>query len=55
MKAKKLNRLRRMNKITAIEFLFDYKDEILKGNIVYVFPARRAGLGFATFFPARLA
>ena len=50
MKAKKLNRLRRMNKITAIEFLFDYKDEILKGNIVYVFPARRAGLGFATFF-----
>jgi hypothetical protein len=23
---------------------------ILKGNIVHVFPARRAGLGFATFF-----
>jgi hypothetical protein len=50
MKAKKFNRLRRMNKITAIKFLIDYKDEILEGNMVHVFPARRAGLGFATFF-----
>jgi hypothetical protein len=29
--------------------LFDYKDEIPKGNIVDIFPAYRAGLGFATF------
>jgi hypothetical protein len=38
------------DKITAVKLLFNYKDEILKGNIVHVFPARRAGLGFATFF-----
>ena len=50
MKAKKFNRLRRINKITTVKFLFDYKDEILKGNNVLVFFARRAGLGFASFF-----
>jgi hypothetical protein len=49
MKAKKFNRLRRMNKITAVKLLFDYKDEIPKGNIVDIFPAYRAGLCFATF------
>ena len=50
MKAKKFNRLRRIKKITTVKFLFDYKDEILKGNNVLVFFARRAGLGFASFF-----
>ena len=36
--------------MTNVKFLFDYKDEILKGNNVNVFPARKAGLGFNTFF-----
>ena len=50
MKAKKLNRLRR-KKLVAIKFrsLFNIIS-FPQLSIFIFFPARRAGLGFATFF-----
>lgn len=49
MKAKKLNRLRRMNNITDVKLLFDNKEEISKGNIVDIFSRPEGGIGFRHF------
>jgi hypothetical protein len=48
-KAKKLNRLRRINKITAVKLLFTIKDEIPKGSTVDIFSRPEGGIGFRHF------
>jgi hypothetical protein len=39
-----LNRLRRMIKITAAKFKYDYKDEILKSNMVHGLSRAKRGI-----------
>jgi len=49
MKAKKFNRLRRKN-IIALKLKFVQENIFPAVKYIEIFPARRAGLGFATFF-----
>jgi hypothetical protein len=53
MKAKKFNRLRRMNKITGVKLLLDNKYEMLKSNPVDNFSRPVGGIGFRHFLPER--